>query len=227
MKLSEIILEWSEVWALLIPLTIMILYKPLRAEMRPLFFYVCIGLVLNSVSTTSFYFHKSMPVWLKNNNIYYNLHSITRVIFFGLYIYRVTPNKNRLVYTTLFSVYGIFVLINFVFIKSIFFFSTWLFAAESIILIVACINFYLQTMKDESKTEWMKQPFFLVCTGVILYEAITFFIFLFIIPMANINPRFGLLSLKIYKITFVLLCILIALTIYKSQKNQVWKAGRK
>lgn len=217
MNVFSTILNWSEIWALLIPFLVMIFfYKTTSRDFRPLFLYVCIALVLNSFSTISFLYHAYMPEWLKNNNIYYNLHSIVRVVFFSWYLNRVTPGKNRLIRQLMLIGYGIFVVVHFSFFNSIFFFSTWLFAAESIILLTFCINFYLKMIQDDSRTEWTREPFFLICTAMILYEAITFFIFLFLLPMAKMNPEFGLLCLKIYKITFIVLNISIAVAVIKT-----------
>jgi hypothetical protein len=112
------------------------------------------------------------------------------------------------------------VLVNIIFIETPFYFNTWLFAAESVLLLVFCIAFYFKTMQDESITNWIGQPAFIVTSAVIIYEAITFFIFLFIIPMAEKNPAFGLLCLKIYKITFILLCILLAVALYRTRKSK-------
>lgn len=217
MDLFTVILEWSEVWALLIPLAVIIGFPTRRYHERPIVIYVIIALVLNSISTIIYIYNTGMPAFLKNNNIYYNLHSIARVFFFGWYIIINLANKRSPVYRFLFAGYGIFILLNFIFIKSIFFFSTWLFAAESMILLFLCVSYFLQLIQDDSRVQMMKHPSFLVCTGLILYEAITFFIFLFIIPLAKIDPDFGLLCLKIYKITFIILCIMLAAALYKSR----------
>jgi hypothetical protein len=216
--LSKVI-DWSEVWALLIPLAIILFYRPKEPAMHPVIWYICIALVLNSISTTLYVFHRQMPPFLKNNNILYNLHSIARVIFFSWYISKITSSKFSFIYKSIISVYIIFIIVNFLFFESLLFFSSRLFAAESIVLLFLCISFFLRSLQDESGTNWTKYPSFIVCTAVALYEAITFFIFLFLLPMADKDPDFGLLSLEIYKITFVVFCILLARAIFRSKKQ--------
>ena len=219
------IFDWSEVWGLLIPLAVILAWRFKFRGMKPIVLYVVVALVLNSFSTVSYVFHEYMRGFLKNNNIFYNLHSIARVVFFGWFIYSVTSRKNNLLYQILFGAYTVFVLLNFILIESPLFFSTWIFAAESIILLLVCILFFQRMMQDDSMTTLTKQPSFLVTTGVMLYETITFFIFLFILPMAETNPKFGLLCLKLYKLTFVVLCILLALSLYKVREKTMLRSS--
>ena len=223
MEVFKNILEWSEVWALLIPFTLIIIYRTKAPTMFPVILYICVALVLNTISTTLFVFHSRLPSFLQNNNILYNLHSFARVIFFSWYISKIIPGGFSLLNKIVFSCYLILVLINFFFFESPLFFSSRVFAAESIVLLFLCISFFLRSMQDESQTNWTKYPSFLVCTAVSLYEAITFFIFLFILPMAEKDPEFGRLSLDIYKITFIILCVFIALALYRSKKSEIAK----
>ncbi len=189
--------------------------------MHPVVLYVCIAFLLNSISTTMFVFYKQMPPGLKNNNLLYNLHSLARVLFFSWYISKITPKQFLFIYKTIMLVYIIFVLVNFFFFESPFFLSTRLFATESSVLLFLCLSFFLRSMQDESGTNWTGHPSFLICTGVALYEAITFFIFLFIYPMAEKDPDFGEFSLEIYKLTFIVLCSLLALALYRTKKKEL------
>ena len=220
MGLLSKVIDWSEVWALLIPLSIILFYRPKEPNINPVIWYVCIALLLNSISTTLYVFYRQMPPFLKNNNILYNLHSMARVIFFSWYINKITPARFSFINKSIISGYIIFTIVNFLFFESLLFFSSRLFAAESIVLLFLCISFFLRSLQDESGTNWIKYPSFLVCTAVALYEAITFFIFLFILPMADKDPGFGLLILDIYKITFVVFCILLAWSLLRSKKQQ-------
>jgi hypothetical protein len=212
MSLLDSILNWSEVWALLIPLLFLIIYKKDNKELTPLKWYVVIGLILNTVSTISFIYNPQMPSYLKNNNIFYNLHSLARVLFFSWYILLISPKQHRYLCRMLVTGYLIFVVVNFIFFENPLFFSTRVFAAESVVLLFLGISFMLRSMQDETITNWTGHPSFLVCSGIVLYEAATFFIFLFILPLAVKDPQFGLLMLKVYKICFIILCILLAIT---------------
>ena len=220
MEVFQTLSDWSEVWALLIPLTIFLFYKPADPAMRPVILYLFVALVLNSMSTTMYVFYDQMPASFKNNNLLYNFHSIARVIFFCWYIGKITPRQFSFIHKTTLLVYLIFVLVNFLFFESPLFLSSRLFAAESVILLFLCLSFFFRSMQDESGTNWISHPSFLVCTGISFYEAITFFIFLFIYPIAEKNPKFGMISLEIYKITYIVFCILLAIALYRSKKQQ-------
>lgn len=222
MKIFQIIRDWSEVWALLIPLTVILVHKPKGTKTSWLILYVIFALVLNIASTIIAQFHGSMPSWLKNNNILYNLHSVARVIFFSLYIGRVRSYKYPIAFKLLLMAYIGFIIINFNFIESALYLSPNLFAAESIILLIVCLLYFFRSLQDESDIYWLKQPSFLVCAGVCFYEVITFFVFLFF-NIINYSPEHkdisfaDILSL-IYMISFVILCILLAMALYKKGK---------
>lgn len=215
----DTIINWSEVWALLIPLLFLIIYRSGAKELQPLKWYVFIALLLNTVSTLSFWYNAQMPGFLKNNNILYNLNSLARVFFFSWYILLITPKQHKYLPRVLLMVYLVFVLVNFSLFENPLFFSTRLFIAESVVLLFLGISFMLRSIQDETVVNWTKQPSFIVCVAIVLYEAITFFIFLFILPLAEKDPQFGLLMLKVYKIAFIIFCIMLAITFRNYSRN--------
>src|SRR5688500_8810457 len=219
MSLFDTIINWSEVWALLIPLLFMFLFRSNEKELAPLKWYVVIALLLNTVSTVSYIYNEQMPAFLKNNNIFYNLHSLARVLFFSWYIYLITPKQHKYLNRMVIAVYLIFVVVNFLLFENPLYISTKMFAAESIVLLFLGISFMLRSIQDETVTNWTSQPSFIVCVAIVLYEAITFFIFLFILPLAEKDPDFGLLMLKVYKIAFVIFCILLAISFRNYARN--------
>lgn len=211
--------NWSEAWSLLIPLLVIVFQKRVRAEMYPLFIYVLIAFVLNLTATTIFAMNKSMPAFLKNNNVFYNLHSITRVLFLGTYFFGLQILRFTLFYKILLVGYIGFILLDFLFFESLFRFSNVLFTVESILLLIVCLTFLFQAMRDESQVDWIKHPAFLVFTGVGLYEAVNFFIFLAFYDLVEKDRQFGKLTMTIHNMTFVVFCILLALAFYKYEKR--------
>lgn len=223
MKLFQLIYDWAELWALLIPLGVIVFRKPNNREAKWIIRYVYIGLILNGFIIAVAQFYNAMPPWLKNNNIFYNIHSVCRVILFSLFILSVRTYKFASILKSLLVLYLIFVIINFIFFDNIFFLSSNLYAAESIALLIICLSYFFRTILDESSTHWLKHPSFLVCIGICLYEVITFFVFLFfnIISYSN-DPKdraFARIFLMIYSISFVLLCVFIAIALYKYRKK--------
>lgn len=218
--LLNTIINWSEAWALLIPLTIFLVYKPAGQGIRPLIIYLCVAFVLNTLATVMVEYYFSMPTWLKNNNILYNLHSFARVLFFSWYILTIREYRFPVLYKILVAAYLVFVLINFIFLQSPLLLSPRLFSAENILLLILCLSFFLRSMQDESEINWLKHPAFMVCAGISLYEAISFFIFLFFYPLAEKNWDFGDLTMSIHNVIFVILCIILGLALYRSRKSK-------
>ncbi len=179
--------DWSEVWALLIPLAVIFITRKNKKEMRPIVLYVWVGLCLSLVSTIMYVYHKQMPAWLQNNNLIYNVHSIVRLIFFSWFIRQFKFNRPSTIHYILLAAYGIFIVINFILWDPPHLFSNTHFIAESIFLLAFTIMFFFRAMQDESETDWIKQPAFLVCAGISLYEAVNFFTFLFFEILSKIK----------------------------------------
>ena len=118
------------------------------------------------------------------------------------------------------AAYLVFVICNFAFIESPLFFSTRLFTAESIILLLLCLSFFIRSMQDDSHINWLKHPAFLICTGICLYEGINFFIFLFFYPLAEQNPSFGKATMTIHHIMYAFMCIMLALGLHNSTRRE-------
>ena len=208
--------DWTEVWSLIIPLFVILRYRDSIQHIRPVIIYVFVALILNLAATTLYYFHDRLPDFLGNNNILYNLHSIARVAFFSWYIIGLRQHRYINAYKFILIAYALFIIINFIFFGSIFIFSSAAFTAESIVLLLLSLSFFIGAMQDDSETNWLKHPAFLVCTAVCLYEAVNFFIFLFFYPLFEKNVSFGKMTMTIHHFTYTAFCILIALALYRS-----------
>jgi hypothetical protein len=226
MKWFQTILDWSEVWALLIPLIVVTISKPRGEKIRLLVWYVVVGFLLNLTAMLMQYNYLS-PRWMyidgmTNNNIIYNIHSIIRVLLFGWYIISIRRYKYPIILKSILISYIAFLFINFIFFESPFYVSTLLFAGESIVLLLICMAYFFRSIQDESHINWLKHPSFLICAGLSFYEAITFFIFLFLYPLSEKEETlsFFVLTMRIYNITYVLFCILLALAFYKSRRTR-------
>jgi len=212
----NLIINWSEVWALLIPLAVIIVCRPKEPYIKPVVIYVFIAFVLNTCATIMVEYYFQMPVWLKNNNVLYNIHSFVRVILFSWFILAIRKYNYPSILKITLVAYLVFVVVNFSFLDSPLFLSSKHFAAESIVLLFFCLSFFLRSMLDESNVNWLKHPSFLVCAGISLYEAICFFIFLFFYPIAQKNKEFGALTMSIHSIIYTVFCIFLALALYSS-----------
>lgn len=217
------IIRWSELWALLIPLTILRMYRTSHPELKPIILYLWIALPLNFLSLTISEFSQYIPSFLKNNNIFYNVHSVIRVILFGTYITRTGLLKSRKFFRFVLPVYFLLALIYFWFRKSPLDFSFEIYCIESVTLLGLCISYFLLSIKDESDTIWMDDTSFLLCTGISFYESITFFVFLFFDALWRINKSFGETTMMIFSGAYAILCIIIAIALSRSKQRTIQK----
>lgn len=187
--------------------------------MRPVIIYVITGLILNLVAILISIYRLSLPDFLQNNNILYNLHSVLRVILLGWYINSLQLIRLSWLSKFILPVYLLFVVVNFIFWENPLFLSTRLLSAESIVLLILCLFFLISSMRDDSDTNWLKHPSFLICIGLCFYEAVNFFIFLFFYPLLENNLQFGMLTMKIFSVSYIIFCILLALSLYRSRKD--------
>lgn len=226
MNLWQILLDWSEVWALLIPLTMIVLFHPKGKQAGWLKAYIIMGLFFNSFAIFFVEFPNLVPEWMKvrgiaNNNIFYNLHSFTRAILLSLFILSIRVIRFQHFLRALLAIYMGLVIVNFAFYESSFFLSTQLFTAESVLLLIMCLSYFFSAIQDESNTNWLRQPAFLVCAGIALYEVITFFIFLFFYPLSLKDAAFFTVTMRVYLAAFILFCLFLSWALYRYRKADV------
>lgn len=181
--------------------------------------YLWVALALNLPAILMYALHDYLPPMLKNNNLLYNLSSIARVIFFSWYIFLIRwPDKMKMLKNILLA-YLIVVALYFAFLWSPLKFSSHLHSAESIIILALCSAFFLSTMTDDSEINWLSDPSFLVCVGIGLLEAVTLFIYLFFWKLLEQDKSFGLLTMTLRKLIYMVLCILFGIAIYRNRKH--------
>jgi hypothetical protein len=210
------ILKWSEVWALLIPLTVYLTQRNNGRLLFPLQLYLFIGLVLNLFITLISNIHELVATFNGSNHIFYNIHSVVKVVLLGWFIMRYLPRASGNIIRLVFVFYGAFILFNFSFFESPLFFSSRLLTIESIILMFLGISWYLYTLQDDGKREYNRAAVFLVITGVVIYESISFFIFLFYKQLIVPERNFALLIWKVHDIAFVIMCVFMARAFQKT-----------
>jgi hypothetical protein len=159
-----------------------------------------------------------MPAWLQNNNLIYNIHSIVRLLFFSWFITQFKFGRSSTIHYVLLAAYAVFIVINFILWDPPHLFSNTHFIAESIFLLAFTIIFFFRAMQDESDTDWIKQPAFIVCAGISLYEAVNFFTFLFFETLTIKNIEFLKITWTIHNMSFVVLCIMLAMALYRSKR---------
>lgn len=221
MNFFKLIWEWSEGWAMFIPLLAIMVYRPKGKYVNLIITYVVLAFLVNLFAQLVVQYYYWFPdKFSENNNIYYNLHVIVRVLILGCYIISVRPYKYHVLLKALLILFIAFTIINFSFFESPLLLSIRLFAAGNITLIICCVSYFLRSILEDSTVNWLKHPSFIVCTAVCLYEAVTFFIFLFIYPLSYTDPEFGLVTLRIYQVILVLFGILLAIALYRYKQQK-------
>ena len=86
-KYIEQVLDWSEVWALCIPISVLLFSgRKQPAFIKPVIIYLWVALALNLLADIIANFKTYLPGWAYSNNPLYNIHSIVRFTMFHTFI---------------------------------------------------------------------------------------------------------------------------------------------
>src|SRR5436190_1449200 len=129
------IIDWSEVWALLIPLLIILLRRKNPSYLKPVRYYIFAALLLN--------------------------------------------------------------------------------ISVDIILLFYCMQFYLYLLQEDRIKPLKSEPSFWVVSGLTLYVAVNFFIFLFYTNLIMDNEGFSIIIWDVHNISYIILCTCIAKAFYE------------
>ena len=223
------ILDWSEVWALLIPLVVLLIYRKQPGYFRPIIIYLCIALAINLLidvgwrfleiqkiaAKIGLKFNSDIPGWLSPNNYLYNIHSIVRFICFSTFFILLkqpflTQLKKNLPFFSL-----LLILINFTFFENFFnpkLFSSRLLAAEAGLLLFYCLQYYLYKLLEENAVAKNQKDFWLVM-GLSIYVCFNFPYFLL---YSTLKLEDAVYWWNFHNISYIILCIFIAKAFYVS-----------
>ena len=214
------ILEWSEVWALLIPLVILLFRRQQPATLKPVIIYLWIAFILNlsiDIITAINIYHHNFDL---SNNTLYNIHSVVRFVCFSLYFIQLPQTSFDKFKKLLTVVFLIFVVINFGFFENFFNFDSFsgnLLATEAYLLLIFCMLYYLSELKDDSKNLFNGSDFWVV-TGLSIYVVVNFFVFLFYLPMIDVDLDLAVNIWNVHNIAFIIFCVFIAKGLYGSHR---------
>ena len=220
------IFDWSEVWALLIPLTILLVYKPKGRWVMPVKWYVFTALTLNIIIDFIWYSNKKEWFGLSeaeyntwNNNIFYNLHSIARLLFFSWFFY-LQGKGFRHITRIIPVIFLVGVIIFFSFWGNVWYISSYLLATEAGFLLFYCLWYTNKMLRDDKPAFSSSHPPFWVVGGLTIYTAVNFFIFLFYDYLNDHYEDFLLGTWDLHNSLFIILCICIAIGFYNERNNK-------
>ena len=215
-------LDWSEVWALLIPL-VALLYKQERPRfLKPVIMYLWVALTINIMIDAIWVFKSHFPAWLQSNNPFYNIHSLARFACFSIFFLQLPQASFNKLKKWLLAGLTVFLLVNFTVFENFFepdHLSGNLLAAEAYLLLVYCMQYYLSALRDDGNTIF-EGPDFWIVTGLSIYVVINFFIFLFYLPMLQFDPLLSDRMWNFHNIAFILFCIFITKALYVPFRNK-------
>ena len=221
-KILRSIIDWSEVWALLIPLTYFLFKRNQPRYLKPVIIYLFAALLLNLTGNIIADYKTYLPAWMYSNNPLYNVHSIIRFICFSLFFFALkqpsfTKLKHILPYISL-----LIIIFNFSFVEDFGnpnHLSGNLLAAEAYLLLVFCMLYYLAKLRDEVD-DITSGPDFWIVTGLAIYVVVNFFVFLFYVPMISQDGKLAERIWDVHNIAYIILCIFITKAFYESARHQ-------
>ena len=209
-------LDWSEVWAVLIPFVVLLYRRRQPKHFKPIIAYLVIAFVLDLFIDVGWLYTKYMPYWLQSNNYLYNAHSIIRFICFGYFFLLLDPGQPSIIKKTISILTALFIAINFMFFENFFEFQTFssrLFAVESAVLLLFCLLYYKKNFEDMNTSDKWPAEFWIV-TGMSIYVVFNFPYFLFYTTLVENHKKFAEAMWNFHNVFFIILFIFIAKGFY-------------
>jgi hypothetical protein len=211
------ILDWSEVWALLIPILI---YKKQPALYKPVVFYIWIALAINIVIDLTWKFRGLLPAAYNSNNYLYNLHSIVRFYLFSAFFIKLKQPYLVGIKKAVPIIFTLFLLVNFGWFEHFFnyrLFSSRLLSVEAFFMLFYVLQYYLFKINENVEVNIFTPDFWTV-TGLGIYMAINFFIFLLYNELTVRLQAFAISLWSVHNIAYIIFNLFLAKSLYESRK---------
>ncbi len=218
----KFVLGWSEAWAMVIPIVLLLQNPKQPGYMKPVIWYVWIAFVLNLFQCTIANLKNDLnfPHWLQTNNYVYNINSIVRFTCFALFFFGLRQVYAARLKVWILVLFYLFVLINFLFFEDFFHFnhlSSRLLTTEAYLLMIYCLLYFFAKMKQYD-TSKIRTPDFWVATGLMMYVSVNFFIFLFQNQLVKELKPLAISIWRVHDVVFIIFCIILAIA-FKGRKN--------
>jgi hypothetical protein len=212
----QLMLDWSEVWATLIPVYAWLRKRQQPPVLKPVIIYLWLALFLNLAGDIIGDYKRSLPDWLQSNNVLYNVHSLVRFTCFGYFFYSLHRSFRHWLNRVVNTLALVFIIYNFTYIESFVnprHLSGNLLATEAYLLLIYCMQYYLSQLKREDDTMIRGKEFWVV-TGLCIYVVVNFFVFLFYVPLLSQNWELADKMWNVHNLAYICLCIFIAKAFY-------------
>jgi len=215
-------LDWSEVWALLIPIAVLLWRRQQPPALRPVIIYLWLALIINLAIDVIMVMNGKVQGVEFSNNPLYNSHSVIRFVCFSIFFMKLPGASFNKIKLGIAIISGAALVINFIFIENFFNFDAFsgnLLAAEAYLLLVFCMFYYLNELKDDEKNLFAG-PEFWVVTGLAIYVVVNFFVFLFYLPMIYVDVDLAINIWNVHNIAFIIFCLFLSRAFYGTIRYQ-------
>ncbi len=221
----KLFFDWSEAWAPLIPLFVLMKNRHQPGFLRPVIVYILLAFPINLFGDIigDFKQHFLNVYWLQKNVYLYNIHSIIRFVCFTYFFINLKQEYYKLVKKIIPFIYLAFLIFdlsapeNFFGTKSI---ASNLFTEEAFLLLVYCLLYYLSKLKNE-KDAMMSSADFYIATGLSIFVVTNFFVFLFYDAMLKENWQVADNMWSVHNVAYILFCLFIAKAFSLVKKRMV------
>ena len=215
-------MNWSEVWAPLIPLVLLLFKRNQPFFLKPVIVYLVFAVFINLAGDIIGAFPRYLPSWLQSNNPLYNVHSVIRFICFSYFFTALRQTSFIKLRYILPVVSLLIIIINFRYVENFgnpSHLSGNLLAAEAYLLLIYCMQYYLAKLRDEVD-DLTSGPDFWVVTSLSIYVVVNFFVFLFYVPMLNQDITLAINIWYIHNLAYIVLCVFITKAFYEPAGHQ-------
>ena len=224
------LLDWSEVWALFIPIIALARNKKQPPFLYPVIAYIFIALYLNIIADVIWKYQNLLhfPIWFRTNTYVYHVNSIVRFFLFSLFFIKLNQPFLYWIKRIIPIIFLGFVIINFNYFDK--FVNYWwadgyvnsklsnhLLAVEASFLLFYCLQYYLFRLQEDHE-EIKKPPHFWIVTGLCIFVVASFPIDLFYDKLVEEHSVFATVIWKVPNISLIIFCILIAKA-FSTSKN--------
>lgn len=228
-QLLRDMLDWSEVWALLIPLTFMLIFRSSSGYLKPIRIYIIIFLLLNIVIDLKANLGDKLNIQdgdlLYNNNFIYHIESILRLLLFAWFFILLRQPFLVTIKKLIPFIFIGFVLVNFIFFEKFVpqheeALSSRLLGTEAALMLFYCLQYFIYLIREDKITMVKSQPGFWVLVGLTIYVAASFFVYLFYDYLVHHYNEFAVSIWDVHNVTFIVFCVFIAIQFYQEHKQQ-------
>lgn len=216
----DTLFNWSEAWAPLIPLSILLFIPKQPYYTKPVIVYLFLGFVFNTVSDIIWQRRAlGLDLAISNNNPIYNLNSLCRFFLFMLFFVMLKLPFSPILKYMIPTLFLLFVVVDLLLwedfmAKRI---AHNIHAAEAGLLMISSLLYFYYVMRNDIDNVTQTAAFW-IATGLLIFVAVSFPIYLYYNDILDNYTRFTVNIWSVQKVGFILLCLLIAFGFYTSHK---------